>query len=82
MKQTLDLARVAGPDHTCLLPTTGSRPHTSPPAPPTNLPISDESSHSASAGAVWMFLVISILVTLAASYLFWAKLSSAWPFSL
>jgi len=31
-------------------------------------------------GAVWLFLMILVLVVLAAGYMFWAKLNCAWPF--
>lgn len=82
MKQLLDFARVASPDHTRWLPATATRSTGLSPAPLRDIPVSNESSRTLSDGAVWVFLVILILVTLAASYLFWAKLSSVWPFAL
>jgi hypothetical protein len=82
MKQLLDLARVAGPDHTPWLPVTATCSPGLSPAPPKDIPISNESSRALSDGGVWVILVTLLLVTIAASYLFWAKLSSAWPFAL
>ena len=33
-------------------------------------------------GGVWVMLVLLLLITVAALYLFWAKLATAWPFGL
>jgi hypothetical protein len=77
MKQTMDPTRAIRPDKNRLLASTVSRSRQSCTGPFKNAPIA---GHPLSDGAVWMFLVILVSVVLAAGYVFWAKLNSAWPF--
>lgn len=49
------------------------------PAPPGNLPTVKESAPPVSDG-VWMIFAILCLTTITAGYLFWAKITGAWPF--
>lgn len=37
--------------------------------------------HPFSDGAVWLFFALLVLVVAAAGFVFWAKLTSAWPFN-
>jgi hypothetical protein len=48
--------------------------------PPKDLLALNQASSSVSDGAVGFYLVILLLVTAAAMYLFWAKMSTSWPF--
>jgi hypothetical protein len=48
--------------------------------PPRDVLIPDHAPSSVSDGAVGFYLVILLLVTAAAMFLFWAKMSNAWPF--
>ena len=45
---------------------------------PTELPLTRRELHDD--GGVWVMLALLLLVTVAAFYLFWAKLATSWPF--
>jgi hypothetical protein len=77
MKETLDLVRTTRLNKNRLFVTSVPGSRASCPESPRNAAIND---HPVSDGAVWMFLAMLVLLLIAAGYVFWAKLNSAWPF--
>jgi hypothetical protein len=80
MKPNLDITPGAGRRNNGLNAIGGRRSRPSCSALATKTPNRNRPPDSVSDGTVWMYIVIQLLVTLAAGYLFWAKITSAWPF--